>query len=221
MTATTQTPSRPAGRLGRPPGDRHTGPDGLTLRQGAVVDAVLEHRAHKGYPPSMREIGAAVGLASTSSVAHQIGALERMRVLGRDPYRPRAYRVEPWWLARHRPEALGGGPDTVWVPLLAHPRQPAGAAVSLLPLPRALVGDSGEAVPFAVRAPADAADAAIRAGDIVIALPPGPGTDGHLLLTAAPGSTAFTIRHRPGSTGDGEPHTEAVCGRIVAVVRTL
>jgi repressor LexA len=81
-------------RLGRPPGAGVvTGPDGLTARQAAIVDFIEREVARQGYPPSMREIGEAAGLKSTSSVAHQVMALERKGVLYRDPKRPRAYRV--------------------------------------------------------------------------------------------------------------------------------
>ena len=62
----------------------------------------------------MREIGAAVHLASTSSVAHQLMALERKGVLYRDPQRPRAYRVRPSWA----PELGARSTDQVDVPLV-------------------------------------------------------------------------------------------------------
>ncbi|CAM5294758.1 LexA repressor [Streptomyces spiroverticillatus] len=135
-------PTRPG--PGRPRGIR-PGPDGLTARQSAIVEAVRDHvRAH-GYPPSMREIGAAVGLASTSSVAHQLGVLERRGVLERDPQRPRAYRI-----TADRFAALAAPPDDVHravnVPLLG--RIAAGTPVlaeqhveDVLPLPRRLVGE--------------------------------------------------------------------------------
>lgn len=72
---------------GQPPGIRR-GPDGLTDKQRAIVDCIARSVADRGYPPSMREIGQAVGLTSTSSVAHQFLALERKGALRRDPHRP-------------------------------------------------------------------------------------------------------------------------------------
>lgn len=77
-------------RPGRPTGIRNP-EDGLTVRQQRVLAAIRTYLKIYGYPPSMREIGLAVGLASTSSVAHQLDALERRGVLRRDPGRPRAY----------------------------------------------------------------------------------------------------------------------------------
>jgi len=67
--------------------------DGLTPRQRHVLDTIREAVETRGYPPSMREIGEAVGLTSPSSVAHQLSALERKGYLRRDPNRPRAIEV--------------------------------------------------------------------------------------------------------------------------------
>ncbi|WP_082104630.1 transcriptional repressor LexA [Demequina soli] len=66
---------------------------GLTARQRAVVDFIRATVLDRGYPPSMREIGDAVGLTSPSSVKHQLTALEAKGVLRRDPHRPRAIEV--------------------------------------------------------------------------------------------------------------------------------
>ena len=66
---------------------------GLTPRQRAVVDFIRATVADRGYPPTMREIGDAVGLTSPSSVKHQLTALEAKGVLRRDPHRPRAIEV--------------------------------------------------------------------------------------------------------------------------------
>lgn len=67
--------------------------DGLTLRQRRVLSVIREAVERRGYPPSMREIGERVGLTSSSSVAHQLVALERKGFLRRDPNRPRALEV--------------------------------------------------------------------------------------------------------------------------------
>jgi repressor LexA len=83
-------------RRGRPPGPR-AAEGQLTHRQTAIVRYIREAVDRQGYPPSMREIGQAVHLASTSSVAHQLMALESKGVLYRDPHRLRAYRVRPTW----------------------------------------------------------------------------------------------------------------------------
>ena len=67
--------------------------DGLTARQRLVLETIRSSVESRGYPPSMREIGEAVGLTSPSSVKHQLTALERKGYLRRDPNRPRAIEV--------------------------------------------------------------------------------------------------------------------------------
>src|SRR6478736_4865366 len=72
--------------------DRDRG-DGLTVRQRRVLEVIRNSVDRRGYPPSLREIGEAVGLTSPSSVAHQLSTLERKGFLRRDPNRPRAIEV--------------------------------------------------------------------------------------------------------------------------------
>ena len=67
--------------------------NGLTARQRRVLEVIRDAVERRGYPPSMREIGEAVGLTSPSSVAHQLVSLERKGFLRRDPHRPRAIEV--------------------------------------------------------------------------------------------------------------------------------
>ncbi|MEJ8639442.1 MULTISPECIES: transcriptional repressor LexA [Streptomyces] len=158
-------------RRGRPPGGQ-TDADGLTSRQAAVVNFIEQTVARKGYPPSMREIGEAVDLKSTSSVAHQLMTLERKGFVERDPHRPRAYRVRRRLTsdsghASTPPRTQGHTAD---VPLLG--RIAAGPPIladesveDVLTLPRQLVGE-GEL--FALTVVGDSMiDAAIRDGDIV------------------------------------------------------
>src|SRR3954466_5582728 len=83
---------------GRPAADVHELPerdsgDGLTARQRRVLETIRDSVERRGYPPSMREIGEAAGLASPSSVSHQLAALERKGFLRRGPPRPRAIEV--------------------------------------------------------------------------------------------------------------------------------
>ncbi|GAB3846046.1 transcriptional repressor LexA [Nesterenkonia populi] len=65
----------------------------LTERQRRIVDIIQEALAERSYPPSMREIGDACGLASLSSVTHQLGRLQQLGYIRRDPGRPRAMEV--------------------------------------------------------------------------------------------------------------------------------
>jgi repressor LexA len=71
------------------PADAH----GLTRRQRRILEVIKDAVDSRGYPPSIREMGESVGLASSSSVAHQLKMLEQKGFLRRDPNRPRALEV--------------------------------------------------------------------------------------------------------------------------------
>ncbi|MGB5950972.1 MAG: transcriptional repressor LexA [Ornithinimicrobium sp.] len=71
----------------------HSSEPELTARQQRVLEVIRDAVDLRGYPPSLREIGEAVGLTSPSSVAHQLKMLERKGYLRRDPHRPRAIEV--------------------------------------------------------------------------------------------------------------------------------
>ncbi|MEU6064672.1 MULTISPECIES: transcriptional repressor LexA [Streptomyces] len=152
-------------RRGRPPGTR-TAEGELTSRQSAIVRYITEAVDRQGYPPSMREIGQAVNLASTSSVAYQLTVLERKGVLYRDPHRPRAYQVRPSWA----PDLGDWSTAPVDVPLVG--RIAAGAPLlaeemieDVYSLPRQVVGEGDL---FALTVSGDSMiDAAICDGDIV------------------------------------------------------
>jgi repressor LexA len=97
--------------------DRDGGAE-LTARQRRVLEVIRDSVDKRGYPPSLREIGEAVGLTSPSSVAHQLKMLERKGYLRRDPNRPRAIEIvlpgqgdRPAQGYRRSPDQ-GGGPHT-------------------------------------------------------------------------------------------------------------
>ncbi len=65
----------------------------LTERQTAILEFIANKSAEQGYPPSVREIGAAVGLASPSTVHNHLNTLEARGYIKRDPAKPRAMEV--------------------------------------------------------------------------------------------------------------------------------
>lgn len=67
----------------------------LTRRQAAILACIRESVTQRGYPPTVREIGDAVGLASTGSVKRQLDVLKAGGYIVRDPRRPRAIAVLP------------------------------------------------------------------------------------------------------------------------------
>src|SRR4051812_14386700 len=72
-----------APREGAPPMD-------LTKRQQEIFDFIKRYSAKYGYPPTVRDIGKAVGLASSSTVHAHLANLEKLGLLRRDPSKPRA-----------------------------------------------------------------------------------------------------------------------------------
>src|SRR6266704_3697732 len=79
----------------------------LTWRQRKVLQVIRESVQRRGYPPSMREIGEAVGLTSTSSVSYQLSTLQNKGYLRRDAGRPRTVEVRLPGHPAVRPEAEG------------------------------------------------------------------------------------------------------------------
>jgi repressor LexA len=162
--------------------------DELTVRQRRVLEVIRNSVDRRGYPPSLREIGEAVGLTSPSSVAHQLSALERKGYLRRDPNRPRAIEVvspdappdmrgyrggaSPEDEAAFDETGIGDQrPEASYVPVLG--RIAAGVPITaeelvedVFPLPRQLVG---EGQLFLLRVAGDSmVDAAICDGDWVV-----------------------------------------------------
>lgn len=98
-----QPPKTRAHETGRPPGRQSRSPaapepalqddKALTRRQKQILAFIKASTQHRGYPPSLREIGTAVGLSSTSGVQHHVKILVKKGLLKRDPNRPRTYQI--------------------------------------------------------------------------------------------------------------------------------
>src|SRR5713226_3400241 len=118
-TGPAQAP-RPKGRPGRKPKgsvpvvipetpDKPDPDHVLTWRQRKVLQVIRESVQKRGYPPSMREIGEAVGLTSTSSVSYQLSTLQRKGYLHRDVGRLRTVEVRLPGQPAVRPEQNSAG----------------------------------------------------------------------------------------------------------------
>ncbi|KAA1420665.1 transcriptional repressor LexA [Mumia zhuanghuii] len=188
---------------------------GLTPRQRRVLEIIRESIEQRGYPPSMREIGAAVGLASVSSVAHQLKVLERNGFVRRDPNRPRAIEVFlPDVLAARRSigDALDFGfddtgagdarPAPAYVPMVG--RIAAGGPIlaeerveEVMPLPRTLVGD-GTLFMLEVRGDS-MVEAAICDGDYVVIRQQPTAENGEIVAALIDGeATVKTLQRKDG-----------------------
>ena len=206
---------------------------GLTPRQRRVLEVIRDWLDRFGYPPSVREIGEAVGLTSTSSVSHQLRALERKGYLRRDPNRPRAVGVLP-------PEAelaaAAGAlrPEAAYVPVIG--RIAAGGPIlaeqaieDVFPLPKEIVGE-GET--FLLKVVGDSMiDAAITDGDWVVVRQQPTAENGDVVAAMIDGeATVKTLKRRDGHVWL-MPHNPAyepilgdeasILGRVVAVLRRL
>ena len=244
-------------RRGRPPGSRNSvrelpdGPvdemTGLTPRQQKILVFLRREIENRGYPPSMREIGGAVGLASTSSVAHQLRVLEKLGYVKRDPNRPRALEIFlPEVLKARRAlgpaEELDGDetgvgdarPEATYVPMVG--RIAAGGPIlaeeqveEVMPLPRSLVGDG---TLFLLEVRGDSmVDAAICDGDYVVVRQQPVAENGEIVAAMLDGeATVKTFQRKDGQVwllphnDDYSPidGTHAVIlGRVTAVLRRV
>ncbi|PTT62065.1 transcriptional repressor LexA [Arthrobacter sp. HMWF013] len=198
-------------------------PKGLTARQKKILETIQRSVNDNGYPPSMREIGDTVGLASLSSVTHQLSQLEKLGYLRRDPKRPRAMEVlMPLTLDGGSTKPSGSGKpavmhgiggtvtelptamDTAMVPLVG--RIAAGGPIladqvveDVMPLPRQLVGQ-GEL--FMLRVAGDSmVDAAICDGDWVVVRRQADAVNGDIVAALLDDeATVKTFRQRDGHT---------------------
>ncbi len=205
----------------------------LTARQRQILDVIEANMRERGYPPSVREIGEAVGLTSPSTVHSHLASLERMGYLRRDPTKPRALEVRfdpnsgvamerrP---VRHIPLVgdVAAGTD-----VLAQEN-----VEELLPMP---VDFTGEGDLFMLRVRGDSMiDAGILDGDFVVARQQATAENGDIVI-AGIGDEEATVKTytRKGSTVTLMPSNPrlspmvfpanevAIFGRVVTVMRRL
>ncbi|MGL4340677.1 MAG: transcriptional repressor LexA [Rhodoglobus sp.] len=211
----------------------------LSDKQLAILDAIQRSVSHRGYPPSMREIGDAVGLSSLSSVTHQLNQLELSGYLRRDPHRPRAMEVlidvpnveSGSESGQESTVAVG---DAVMVPLVG--RIAAGIPITaeqqideIFPLPRHITG-KGEL--FMLKVVGESMiDAAICDGDWVVVRQQQTAENGDIVAAMLDDeATVKVFRQRDGHTwllprnSNFEPilgdHAQ-VLGKVVTVLRSL
>ena len=208
----------------------------LSDRQLAILDMIRRSVASRGYPPSMREIGDAVGLSSLSSVTHQLNQLELSGYLRRDPNRPRALEVliDLPRLDDDAPDNTVPVGDAAMVPLVG--RIAAGIPITadqqveeIFPLPRQLVG-KGEL--FMLKVVGESMiEAAICDGDWVVVRQQKTAENGDIVAAMLDDeATVKVFRQRDGHTwllprnSNFEPilgDYAELLGKVVAVLRSL
>jgi repressor LexA len=200
----------------------------ITARQQRILDFIGETVRERGYPPTVREIGEAVGLTSSSSVHAQLANLERMGLLHKDPTKPRAMT-----LATDEARAAG-----TTVPLLG--RIAAGAPVLATEQVEDYVAvpadftSSGDH--FALRVTGDSmVEAGILDGDLVVVRSQEGADDGDIVAALLPGpgedeATVKRLRHdgprvmlipENPTMSPFEMIGGRIAGKVVAVLRKL
>ena len=211
----------------------------LTERQRTILDVIRTSVTTRGYPPSIREIGDAVGLTSTSSVAHQLRTLEKKGYLRRDPNRPRAVDV------RGADDATGATittdvagsdalPEPTFVPVLGRiaaggPILAEQAVEDVFPLPRELVGEGSL---FLLKVVGESMiDAAICDGDWVVVRQQPSADNGDIVAAMLDNeATVKTFKRKDGKVWlmphnaafdpiDGDHAT--ILGKVTAVLRRI
>jgi repressor LexA len=253
-TTATGSGERPKGRPGRKPkgsvptvvADLPDKPDPdhvLTWRQRKVLQVIRDSVQRRGYPPSMREIGEAVGLTSTSSVSYQLSTLQRKGYLRRDIGRPRTVEVRlPGHPAIRPDQGLDEEPvmdiasqEAAYVPMVG--RIAAGGPIlaeedieDIFPLPRQIVG---EGTLFLLKVVGDSMiNAAIADGDWVVVRQQKVAENGEIVAAMIDGEATVKTYKR---SDDGNiwlmPHNPIytpiagndaeILGKVVAVLRRV
>ncbi|WP_235840573.1 transcriptional repressor LexA [Corynebacterium liangguodongii] len=213
----------------------------LSDRQRRILEVIQDAVVLRGYPPSIREIGDAAGLQSTSSVAYQLKELEKKGFLRRDPNKPRAVDLrhlpEPRSTREPAPKAPQAPEDASqarYIPVVG--QIAAGSPIlaeenveSYYPLPEELVGD-GEL--YMLRVIGESMrDAGILDGDWVVVHSQPVAEEGDFVAALLDGEATVKEFHRDSTGVWLLPHNDAftpikgenaeIMGRVVSVFRTL
>jgi repressor LexA len=202
----------------------------LTKRQQEIFDFIKKYSAKYGYPPTVRDIGKAVGLASSSTVHAHLANLEKVGLLRRDPSKPRAIEMLD--------KAVGVVKDVVspsGLPLVGHVAagQPILAEENIedyVQVPGIAGGDEGE---FILNVRGDSMkNAGILGGDWVVVRPQETAVDGEIVV-ALVGEAEATVKRffREDDHVRLQPENEShdpirsrevrVLGRVVGVLRRV
>ncbi|WP_249124664.1 transcriptional repressor LexA [Saccharopolyspora erythraea] len=213
--------------------EQPNGTEELSERQLKVLDAIRDWMRDHGYPPSVREIGDAVGLTSTSSVAYQLRVLERKGYLRRDPHRPRTVGVLVAGGEQNGGD-LGTQTKPTYVPVVG--RIAAGGPIlaeesieDVFPLPKEIVGEGSL---FLLQVVGDSMiDLAITDGDWVAVRQQPDAENGDVVAAMIEGEATVKTFKRTEDHVWLVPHNQAyepilgddatILGKVVAVLRRL
>ncbi len=205
----------------------------LTARQQQILEIIDQHISDRGYPPSVREIGKAIGLTSPSSVQNHLNRLNELGYLRRDPVKPRALEV------RYDPNSGASGDRRPFrhVPLVGDVA--AGTDVlaqenveEILPVPSDFCGE-GDLFMLRVRGES-MIEAGILDGDFIVARAQQVAEKGDIVVAGIPGDEATVKTYtRKGakvvllpanpalSPMEFDPSEVSIYGKVVTVMRKL
>jgi repressor LexA len=198
----------------------------ITARQNRILAFIAETVRDRGYPPTVREIGEAVGLTSSSSVHAQLANLERKGLLHKDATKPRAMSLaEPRAAAVTVPivgRIAAGAPTLATENVDEYIAVPQGFADDREHFALHVKGDSmigagildGDVV--VVRSQPDASD-----GDIVAAILPGPAEDEATVKRLRRKAGHITLAPENPAMEPFEADDARIAGKVVAVLRKL
>ncbi len=208
-----------------------TGVSKMSNRQTAILEFIKNEVKDKGYPPSVREIGEAVGLASSSTVHGHLDRLEKKGLIRRDPTKPRAIEIldEDGESSTHYAFAVRKvplvGKVTAGVPITATEN-----IEDYYPLPEAMVGDQQV---FMLTVVGDSMiEAGIHSGDFVIVRQQQSANNGDIVVAMTEDDEATVktfykerdhIRLQPQNSAM-EPlrlNKVSILGKVIGLIRSI
>jgi repressor LexA len=198
----------------------------LTKRQQEIFDFVKQYVSEHGYPPTVRDIGKAIGLASSSTVHAHLANLEKLGLLRRDPTKPRAIEVLK---DKARQAVAPAGLPVVGQVAAGQPVLADENIEEYVPVPGIAGGDDGE---FVLRVKGDSMkDAGILEGDFVIVRRQETAGDGDIVVALVGDEATVKRFFREDDHVRLQPENEAlepirtreaqVLGRVVGLCRRV
>ncbi|MDE3129821.1 MAG: transcriptional repressor LexA [Acidobacteriota bacterium] len=200
----------------------------LTKRQQEIFDFIKRYSEKHGYPPTVRDIGKAVGLASSSTVHAHLANLEKLGLLRRDPTKPRAMELLGRANAMVRQAVAPGlpllGQVAAGQPILAEEN-----IEEYIDTPAACGGESGE---YLLRVRGESMkDAGILDGDLVVVRPQETAGDGEIIVALVEEEATVKRFFREGDHIRLQPENQemepilvrevSVLGRVVGLMRSM
>jgi repressor LexA len=164
----------------------------LTKRQQEIFDFIKRYSAKNGYPPTVRDIGKAVGLASSSTVHAHLANLEKLGLLRRDPTKPRAIEMLDRAVDSVRSVVRPAGVPLVGSVAAGQPILAEENIEEYVDVPAAAGGEDGD---FVLRVRGESMiDAGILEGDFVVVRPQDVAVDGEIVVALVGEESEATVK---------------------------